>query len=82
MADLSSHDPLNAFHDIFRRHAAVIQRFGRFPHRNKVLRRASTAAEEDFLGNSAFRFDLPLIRRPDGAFAFAGSCGRGVPWPT
>ena len=75
MAELASDEPLNAFQDIFQRHAAVIQRFGRFPHRNKVLQRASTAAEEDFLGNSVFRFDLPLIRRPDGAFDFAGLCG-------
>lgn len=78
MAMLASDDPLNAFQDIFQRHAAVIQRFGRFPHRNEVLQRASTVAEEDFLGNSAFRFDLPLTRRPDGAFAFAGTCGRGA----
>jgi len=75
MAGLALDDPMNAFHDIFQRHLAVIQRFGRFPHRNKVLQRASTAAEEDFLSNSAFRFDLPLIRRPDGAFDFAGTCG-------
>jgi uncharacterized protein (DUF924 family) len=78
MADLPSGDPLTVFHEIFRRHVAVIQRFGRFPHRNKVLRRASTVAEEDFLGNSAYRFDLPLIRRSDGDFAFAGTCARGV----
>ncbi len=76
-AELASNDPLNAFQDIFQRHAAVIQRFGRFPHRNTILQRASTAAEEEFLGNSAFRFDLPLIRRPDGAFDFAGTCGYG-----
>jgi uncharacterized protein (DUF924 family) len=74
-AELAADDPLNAFHDIFQRHLAVIQRFGRFPHRNPVLQRASTAAELDFLNDSAFRFDLPLIRQPDGAFDFAGSCG-------
>ena len=73
MRDLAADDPLNVFHEIFHRHVAVIKRFGRFPHRNKVLHRASTTAEEDFLGNSSFRFDLPLIRRPDGAFAFAGA---------
>jgi alkyl hydroperoxide reductase subunit AhpC/uncharacterized protein (DUF924 family) len=73
MADLASDDPLNVFHEIFHRHVAVIQRFGRFPHRNKVLQRVDTAAEEDFLANSTFRFDLPLIRRPDGAFIFAGT---------
>lgn len=32
-----------------RRHAAVIERFGRFPHRNAVLGRASTDEEHAFL---------------------------------
>ena len=73
MAELAPDDPLNAFHEIFHRHVAVIKRFGRFPHRNKVLQRASTPAEEDFLENNSFRFDLPLIRRSDGAFVFAGT---------
>ncbi len=73
MAELAQDDPLNAFHEIFHRHVAVIKRFGRFPHRNKILQRTNTAAEEDFLGNSSFRFDLPLIRGPDGTFIFAGS---------
>jgi uncharacterized protein (DUF924 family) len=77
MASVAPGDPLNAFDDIFQRHVAVIRRFGRFPHRNKLLGRASTAAEEQFLGNSSFRFDLPLIRRPCGAFDFGGACGRG-----
>lgn len=31
------------------RHKAVIDRFGRYPHRNAVLGRASTAEEVDFL---------------------------------
>lgn len=31
------------------KHRAVIARFGRFPHRNKVLGRESTAEEEEFL---------------------------------
>ena len=73
MAELASDDPLNAFHEIFHRHLAVIKRFGRFPHRNRILQRPSTMAEEDFLGNNSFRFDLPLIRRPDGEFVFAGT---------
>ena len=50
MTDLAADDPLNAFHEIFHRHVAVIKRFGRFPHRNKLLQRVSTVAEEDFLG--------------------------------
>ena len=31
------------------KHRAVIQRFGRFPHRNLVLGRVSTAEEIEFL---------------------------------
>jgi alkyl hydroperoxide reductase subunit AhpC/uncharacterized protein (DUF924 family) len=73
MDDLAADDPLNAFHEIFHRHVAVIKRFGRFPHRNKVLQRANTKAEEDFLGNGSFRFDLPLMRGSDGALVFAGT---------
>src|SRR5262249_1815964 len=73
MEELAPDDPLNVFHEIFHRHVAVIKRFGRFPHRNKILQRAATVAEEDFLHNSSFRFDMPLIRRPDGTFAFAGA---------
>jgi len=76
MEELAPDDPLNAFHEIFHRHVAVIKRFGRFPHRNKILQRADTLAEEEFLANSTFRFDLPLLRRPDGAFVFAGTVKR------
>jgi len=39
--------PLNL--DFARRHQAIIARFGRFPHRNSVLGRTSTAAELAFL---------------------------------
>ena len=73
MEELAPDDPLNVFHEIFHRHVAVIKRFGRFPHRNKILQRANSLAEDDFLDNSEFRFDLPLIRRSDGTFAFAGT---------
>ena len=73
LTELAPDDPLNAFHEIFHRHVAVIKRFGRFPHRNKILQRPDTDAETEFLGNSSFRFDLPLVRGPDGAFLFAGT---------
>jgi alkyl hydroperoxide reductase subunit AhpC len=73
MEALTPDDPLNVFHEIFQRHVAVIKRFGRFPHRNKILQRASTSDEEGFLQDGSFRFDLPLIRRSDGTFAFAGA---------
>ena len=35
--------------DFERRHKAIIDRFGRYPHRNAVLGRESTAAELEFL---------------------------------
>ena len=54
MAELAPDDPLNAFHEIFHRHVAVIHRFGRFPHRNKILQRVNTAAEEEFLEDNFF----------------------------
>jgi uncharacterized protein (DUF924 family) len=34
-------------------HCEVIRRFGRFPHRNSVLGRASTAEETEFLRNNS-----------------------------
>jgi uncharacterized protein (DUF924 family) len=40
-------NPLNL--DYALRHQAVIERFGRFPHRNAILDRLSTAEEWDFL---------------------------------
>ena len=43
-------DPSRAdFLDYARRHHDVIARFGRFPHRNKILGRASMPAEIEFL---------------------------------
>jgi uncharacterized protein (DUF924 family) len=39
--------------DFALRHQAVIDRFGRFPHRNKALDRLSTAEEEAFLAKGA-----------------------------
>jgi uncharacterized protein (DUF924 family) len=37
------------FLDYAERHRAIIERFGRFPHRNSALSRPSTAEEETFL---------------------------------
>jgi uncharacterized protein (DUF924 family) len=42
--------------DYARRHRDVIARFGRFPHRNVALRRASTADEQAFLALPGSRF--------------------------
>ena len=38
------------------RHASVIRRFGRFPHRNPILGRESTPQELDFLRSPGSRF--------------------------
>ncbi len=35
-------------------HAAIIRRFGRFPHRNAILGRATTAEEQAFLDGGGF----------------------------
>jgi uncharacterized protein (DUF924 family) len=35
-------------------HAAIIRRFGRFPHRNALLGRATTAEEQAFLDAGGF----------------------------
>jgi uncharacterized protein (DUF924 family) len=36
-------------------HADIIRRFGRFPHRNAMLGRSTTAEEQDFLDGGGFR---------------------------
>lgn len=42
--------------DYAHRHREVIERFGRFPHRNEILGRASTAEEIEFLKQPGSRF--------------------------
>jgi uncharacterized protein (DUF924 family) len=42
--------------DYAENHRSIIERFGRFPHRNGVLGRASTPAEEAWLRESGERF--------------------------
>ncbi len=39
-----------------RLHYAVVERFGRFPHRNEILGRPSTAEEERYLASGGLRF--------------------------
>jgi uncharacterized protein (DUF924 family) len=47
---LANEDPARAdFLDYAKRHHDVIARFGRFPHRNRILGRISTEAEIEFL---------------------------------
>lgn len=35
-------------------HRGIVERFGRFPHRNAILGRASTQEEEAFLAEGGF----------------------------
>ncbi len=54
--------PLEMFeetHDVYRyaeRHRDIVARFGRFPHRNAVLGRPSTAEENEFLAQPGSAF--------------------------
>jgi uncharacterized protein (DUF924 family) len=45
----AAHPTLAPYDDYARRHAVVIERFGRFPHRNAILGRASTPEDAAFL---------------------------------
>jgi len=45
-------DPSNYEHAVA--HQALIERFGRFPHRNQILGRDSTAEETDFLESGGY----------------------------
>lgn len=42
--------------DFERRHKAIVDRFGRYPHRNEVLGRTSTPEEIEFLGQPGSAF--------------------------
>jgi uncharacterized protein (DUF924 family) len=48
-AALPEHPDKAPFVEAARRHYAIIARFGRFPHRNCILARATTAEEQEFL---------------------------------
>jgi uncharacterized protein (DUF924 family) len=48
-----------------RRYLDIIERFGRFPHRNAVLGRASTQEEIAFLDEPESRLDLLKVRRAE-----------------
>ncbi|MFL9628310.1 DUF924 family protein [Aeromonas jandaei] len=53
LAAEQAHSPANetfaGFADFARRHQVIIERFGRFPHRNNILSRTSTPEEAAFL---------------------------------
>jgi uncharacterized protein (DUF924 family) len=56
-AALTAADPSQADSETWaKKHHAIIERFGRFPHRNAVLGRASTPEEAEFLKQPGSRF--------------------------
>ena len=59
------------FTDYARRHYAVVARFGRFPHRNETLGRASTEDERAYLTDGGERFGAR--RKPSEAAATSPS---------
>ncbi len=50
------HPEYESYLDYALRHREVIQRFGRFPHRNSLLGRETTPAEAEFLKQPGARF--------------------------
>jgi len=56
VARLESETGLRGLLEWSEKHATVIRRFGRFPHRNSILGRASTPEELEFLTQPGSRF--------------------------
>ncbi|MDW5418041.1 DUF924 family protein [Iodobacter sp. CM08] len=56
MTDWQADEKLQGFYDYAVKHHAVIQRFGRFPHRNQLLKRNSTAEEQSYLSQPGAGF--------------------------
>jgi uncharacterized protein (DUF924 family) len=52
--DLARHYGDAEFTKYAEEHADIIRRFGRFPHRNAMLGRATTAQEQAFLNDGGF----------------------------
>jgi len=52
----AGHPGFDEMLDYAHRHRGVIARFGRFPHRNEILGRASTPEETEFLRQPGSRF--------------------------
>jgi uncharacterized protein (DUF924 family) len=55
-AALPEHPDKAAFVEAARQHHAIVARFGRFPHRNRILGRADTPEEHEFLQQPAAGF--------------------------
>lgn len=46
------------FLEYAKRHKDIIERFGRFPHRNRILGRKNTVEEDEFLENGGETFSV------------------------
>jgi hypothetical protein len=68
---LGAEDPLRCFNGIFKKHLDVVEKYGRFPHRNTIHERQNTPEEDEFLLDGAFRFDLPVRKNAEGNITFA-----------
>jgi uncharacterized protein (DUF924 family) len=55
-APAAARESFENFLDYARRHRDIVARFGRFPHRNAILGRRSTAEEEGFLKQPGSKF--------------------------
>jgi uncharacterized protein (DUF924 family) len=55
-ADAARKDVFKEYFDFAVRHRDIIARFGRFPHRNKILGRPSTSEELVFLNEPGSSF--------------------------
>jgi uncharacterized protein (DUF924 family) len=54
---------LERYLDFARQHLALIERFGRFPHRNRILGRTSTPAEEAYVRGGGASFGQEVLSR-------------------
>jgi uncharacterized protein (DUF924 family) len=59
--------------EVARLHARIIERYGRFPHRNAVLGRPSTMGEQMYLDAGGFDFGQRKADRPSPASEHGGS---------
>lgn len=50
------HPLLDRYREVAEQHRALIEQFGRFPHRNRILGRATTPEEDAYLAGGGVRF--------------------------
>ena len=62
-ANLPEHPDEAAFVEAAHWHHAIVARFGRFPHRNRILGRDSSAEEEAYLQLPNAAFDSTVLER-------------------